>query len=62
MFNKHYVFVPEELEIETFRSPETSEMTTTEREKLVRQVQELGMQQCATMPEHKKSSDYKQCA
>ncbi|QMV16381.1 hypothetical protein [Vibrio spartinae] len=62
MFNKHYVLVPSELEIETFRSPETSEVTATEREELVRQAQETGMQQCATMPERKKSSDYKRCA
>ncbi|KUI97459.1 MULTISPECIES: hypothetical protein [Vibrio] len=55
MFSKHYVFVPAELEIETFRSPEKAETTATEREELVRQAQELGMQESAM-------TDYKKCA
>ncbi|MDW6094350.1 MULTISPECIES: hypothetical protein [Vibrio] len=55
MFNKHYVFVPSELDIETFRSPEETETVTTEREELVRQAQEAGMQQCV-------NNDYKKCA
>ncbi|MDW6005335.1 hypothetical protein [Vibrio mangrovi] len=55
MFNKHHVFVPAELEIETFRSSAQTETVETERERLVRQAQELGMQESSAV-------EYKKCA